>query len=145
MNLHHWKAHPLMEPENQFPPAQLLTLCSSSTHISGIVLEVTAYCTGEFPLEKQQGYSVSWEMGIGGVLGCGCLVRVCPSQDIGLRLLGLFLLLGLIISDALAIVLPSQVSNQILWMVCILLYKIWRDIISKEIFPFCFWNWALFC
>lgn len=84
------------------------------------------------------GYSVSWEMGIGGVLRSGCLVRVCPSQGICLRLLGLFLLLGLILSDALAIVLPSQVSNQILWMVFTLLYKIWRDIVCKETFPFCF-------
>lgn len=94
--------------------------------ISEIVLKVTSVL-GEFPpggeagLLLSLGESQALEVSLAVVVH---LVRVCPSQGICLQLRGLFLLLSLILSDALAMMLPSQVSDQILWLVCTLLDKI---------------------
>lgn len=80
------------------------------------------FCSlGDLP----QALQGSWAMVV-------CVAWLCRSKGICLWLLGLFLLLCLILSSALAMVLPSQVSNQMLWMISISLYKIWRDIFCRE-------------
>lgn len=71
--------------------------------------------------------------GIAGVLGNGCLPCLALHVQRHLPVAARSFPSSLIHSSALAMVLPSQVSNQMLWMISISLYKIWRDIFCREV------------
>lgn len=80
------------------------------------------FCSlGDLP----QALQGSWAMAV-------CLVWLCPSKGICLSLLGLLLLLCLILSSALAMVLPSQVSNQMLWMISISLQDLEKYFLQRS-------------
>lgn len=74
---------PLLDPEDRFPPVQMIP-CSSSTHSNGIMLEATGCCIwricpkGAARFVLFPGRSAA---GIGGVLQSGCLLcQGLPTQ-----------------------------------------------------------------
>ena len=110
----------------------LLHLVSVGLRWKGVVLGEPLHA----PLAEQHGCYFPWEF-CRGHWRCpeGWLSPLLDSAhprvfDVAV---GLFPLLILILSDALAMLLPSQVSSQIFWMVCTNLYKIGGYIFCGEI------------